>query len=159
MLLELLGKKVASPEGAALLARYPELEPDSDEDEPGLGGDSVHYLKSEGDGLLIKVSGEGTILTIFLMSEGKDGFSQFQGPLPGSLRFSSTRREVVQAFGAPAYIRPAGRIGSFQQGELLRFDRPEHSVHILFKGTGEGIELVTLMLPSLVPGRSNAPSL
>lgn len=159
MLLELLGKKVASPEGAALLARYPELEPDSDEDEPGVGGDTVHYLKSEADGLLIKVSGEGTILTIFLMSEGKDGFSQFQGPLPGELRFSSTRREVVQALGAPAHIRPPGRIGSFQQGELLRFDGAEHSIHVLFKGTGDGIELVTLMLPQLVPGRSVAPSL
>src|SRR4051812_11635173 len=159
MLLELLGKKIASPEGAALLARYPALEPDSDEDEPGLGGDTVHYLKSESDGLLIKVSGEGTILTIFLMSEGKDGFSQFRGPLPGELRFTSSRREVVQALGAPAYIRPPGRIGSFLQGELLRFDQAAHSIHFLFKGSGDGIELVTLMVPGLVPGRSSAPSL
>ena len=158
MLLELMGKKVASPEGAALLSRYPALEPDSDEDEPGEGGDTVHYLKSESDGLLIKVSGEGTILTIFLMSEGKDGFSQFQGPLPGELRFTSSRREVVQALGAPAHIRPPGRIGSFQQGELLRFDKPGYSLHFLFRGTGEGIDLVTIMLPHLVPGRSIAPS-
>src|SRR5436305_2008064 len=106
MLLELLGRNVTSPEGAALLARYPALEPDSDEDEPGVGGDVVHYLNSESDGLLIKVSGEGTILTIFMMSEGKDGFSQFKEPLPGQLSFTSTRREVVQALGAPAHIRP-----------------------------------------------------
>ena len=159
MLLELLGKKVASPEGAVLLARYPSLEPDSDEDAAGIGGEPVHYLKSEDDGLLIKISAEGTVITIFFMSEGKDGFAQFEGPLPGNLRFTSSRREVVQALGAPAYIRPAGRIGSFQQGELLRFDRAEWSVHFQFKGTGAGIELVTAMLPQLVPGRSQAPSL
>src|SRR4051812_45237242 len=132
MLLDLLGKKVASPEGAALLVRYPALQAESDDDEPTEGGEPIHYLKSESDGLLIKVSDEGTVLTIFLMSEGKDGFSQFKGPLPGELSFSSTRRQVVQAMGAPAYIRPPGRIGSFVQGELLRFDKPGYSLHFQF---------------------------
>src|SRR4051812_12710569 len=155
-MLVILGKNVASPEAVAVLKRYPELEPETQDLAPEEGLAPVHYLRSEADGILIKISDEGEILTILLMSEGKDGFSQFAGPLPGQLGFSSTRADVLKALGAPAFIRPAGKLGSFEHGELMRFDKPGYSLHVQFRSRGAGIELFTMMVPQLVPGRSVA---
>ena len=61
---------------------------------------------------------------------------------------------MLRALGAPAFIRPAGKLGSFEHGELMRFDKPHCSVHVQFRSRGAGIELVTAMVPHLVPGRS-----
>lgn len=152
-LLSLLGKNVASPEAASVLARYPDLEAEVQELGPGEGIEAVRYLRSEDDGLLIKCSMEGEIRAIFLMSEGKDGFTQFDGELPGHLTFESTPADALRVFGEPAYRRAAGRVGALEHGELLRFDWPAHSVHFQFRGDGEGIELVTAMTARSVPGR------
>ena len=153
-ILDLLGRNIASDDAAALLAAYPFLKPEIQDAGVDDAMEAVKYLRSERDGLLIKVSEEGDVLTIFLMSEGKDGFSQFKGPLPGMLAFSATRREVVRTLGAPAVVHPPRKLGSFELGELMRFDMPAYSVHFQFRSGDAGIELVTAMLPHLVPGRS-----
>ncbi|HET7403048.1 MAG TPA: hypothetical protein VFJ62_14735 [Usitatibacter sp.] len=153
-ILDLLGRNLASDDAAALLAAYPFLKPESEDAGMDDGVETVKYLRSERDGLLIKASEHGDVLAIFLMSEGKDGFSQFKGPLPGMLSFSATRREVVRTLGAPAEVHPPRRLGSFELGELMRFDMPAYSVHFQFRGGDAGIELVTAMVPHLVPGRS-----
>lgn len=151
-LLALLGKNVASPEAADALDRFPDLRAEV-QDLPDEGIEPARYLRSEDDGLLIKCSLEGEIRTIFLMSEGKDGFSQFDGELPGHLTFDSTPEDAVRVFGEPAYRRAARRVGTIDTGELLRFDWPGHSVHFQFRGDGEGIDLVTAMTAKSVPGR------
>ena len=156
----ILGKHVLSGEASRELARYPALR--REKDDAGAHDDgvpAVQYLRSEADGLLIKVSGEGEIMAIFMMSEGKDGFSQFRGELPGKLSFSSTPGDALKALGAPGYSKPAGKVGSFAHGELLRFDRPGYSVHFQFRGDRKGMELVTAMTASSVPGRAQAPSI
>ena len=147
-LLETLGKSATSPEAARVLADYPGLRAQVDDD--------VRYLRSERDGLLVKLSGDGEILAIFLMSEGKDGFAQFKGDLPGGFTFQATAPEVLKALGAPAFSQAGGRFGNFDVGQLMRFDRPAHSVHFQFRPDGEGIALVTLMIAAAVPGRSRA---
>jgi hypothetical protein len=152
-LAEILGKNIASPEAKAALARYPALHADEDDQDPD-EGQGIHYLRSEADGLLLKLGAEGEILAIFLMSEGKDGFSQFRGPLPGNLTFESLPGDALKTFGAPAYNRPGGRVGQFQHGELFRFDWPGHSLHLQFRAARGGVDLVTLMVASAVPGRS-----
>ena len=152
-LLALLGKNVASPEAASVLARYPDLHAEIQSLGLGEGIEAAQYLRSEDDGILIKCSTEGEVRAIFLMSEGKDGFSQFDGELPGHLTFESGPEDAARAFGAPAYRRPAGKIGNLRVGELLRFDWPEHSVHFQFRADGPGIELVTAMTATSVPGR------
>jgi hypothetical protein len=155
-LLELLGSPVMSPEASKELARYPALRRSADDAGPDGGDVPVQYLRSERDGLLLKLSGEGEILAIFLMSEGKDGFSRFRGELPANLSFSSTPGDVLKALGAPAYSRPPGKVGSILLGDLLRFDRPTYSIHFQFRGDRRGIELVTGMAARAVPGRSVA---
>jgi len=152
-LLELLGTNAASPGARELLARYPALRSEIEELGPDDGLEPVRYLRSEDDGLLIKCSHDGEVRAVFFMSEGKDGFAQFRGPLPGNLTFASTPGDAVSAFGSPAYRRPAGKIGPLEVGELLRFDWPNHSVHFQFRSGAEGIDLVTAMTARSVPGR------
>jgi hypothetical protein len=149
---EILGRTATSPEATEVLGAYPNLKVHVED----LGPDEepVRYLSNEADGLRLKLSSDGTIRTIFLMSEGKEGFSQYRGELPGGLSFSSTRVEALKTFGAPAYFRASGKLGSFKVGELMRFDRPGHSVHFQFRPDGAGIEMVTLMVAEAVPGRS-----
>src|SRR6185369_13452125 len=94
-LIEILGKNVATPEAMETLARYPALRP-----EEGASTDgplSVSYLRSARDGLLIKVSAEGEILAVFMMSEGKDGGSEFRGELPGRLNFAAEPEDAIRA--------------------------------------------------------------
>ena len=155
-LVEILGKAPTSPEATEILRKYPNLRLQVDEGEADNDEDPVRYLRSDGDGLLIKLSAEGEIVTIFLMSEGKDGFSEFPHQLPGGLTFESTARDALKKLGAPAYSRAPGRVGSYEMGELLRFDWPAHSVHFQFRPGDGGIDLVTIMVARAVPGRSHA---
>jgi hypothetical protein len=151
---EILGKTTTSAEGAEVLAPYPNLRVDVED--LGPGAEPVRYLTSEADGLLIKLSHDGIIRTIFLMGEGKDGFAQFRGELPGGVTFAATRPDVLRRFGPPAYFRNGGKVGPFEVGDLLRFDLPTYSVHFQFRRDGTGTELVTIMTAEAVPGRSRA---
>jgi hypothetical protein len=154
--LDLLGKNVASDDVKRELARMPNLKSEVQEVSAHEDAGAVHYLYSERDGVRIKCSADGEIVTIFLMSEGKEGFRQYCGELPGDLDFGCTPKDAIEAFGEPAWRRPAGRIGSYEQGELLRYDWPLYSLHLQFRGDGAGLDLVTAMTARSVPGRSHA---
>jgi hypothetical protein len=152
-LFEILGKNMMSTEVTAVLGVFPALKPDvQDLEEEGIP--PVRYLTSERDGLLIKGTVDGDIVAIFLMSEGKDGFSEYSGEMPPGLDFASTRADVVKRLGPPAFIQAPKRIGMLQTGELMRFDLPAYSLHFQFRADGQGIELITAMVASAVPGRS-----
>ena len=154
-LIEILGKNVAAPEVKARLADYPRLRPDAG-GAPSEGADPVSYLRSPADGLLIKIAADGEIVAIFMMSDGKDGFSEFRGELPGRLNFAAEPEDAIRALGPPALRRPPATYGEYRLGELLRFDRPTHSVHVQFRADHDGIDLVTAMPARAVPGRSQA---
>ena len=153
-LIDIVGPHMSSPEAVEVLAKYPSLRPESDDFDASEGMTPVHYLRSESDGLLVKLSAEGEILAVFLMGEGKEGFSEFKGELPGALAFSSQPSDVLKTLGAPAFNRPAGNIGSYRHGEFFRFDKPGYSLHFQFRGDRRGIELITAMSARAVPGRS-----
>lgn len=154
-LLELLGKNIAAPEATETLALYPGLRPE--EGGPSVDGRMrVSYLRSARDGLLIKVSAEGEILAVFMMSDGKDGSSEFRGELPGRLNFAAEPQDAIRALGPPASRRAEATYGGHRVGELLRFDWPTHSLHIQFRPDHDGIDLITAMTAREVPGRSVA---
>ena len=156
-LLELLGRNIAEPDVAKRLADYPGLRPE----ECGLAADertkAVRYLRSPAEGLQLKLSEDGEILAIFMMSDGKEGFAEFRGELPGRLHFAAEPSDAIRALGPPALRQPPRAYGGYRLGELLRFDGPVHSVHIQFRADDDGIDLVTAMLARQVPGRSVAP--
>jgi hypothetical protein len=155
-LIELLGKNVVSPEAARELGRYPALKREADDGAAGEEAEQIRYLRSPGDGLQVKLTEDGVILAIFLFGEGKEGFSQFRGELPAGLSFASTPADTLKTLGAPGHSRPPGKVGSFAHGDFLRFDRPGYSLHFQFRSDRRGLELVTAIVASAVPGRSVA---
>ncbi len=156
-LLPLLGRNIAEPEVARRLAEYPGLRPDEEassaEHDPAM---AVKYLRSRAGGLLVKLSADGEILALFMMSDGKDGCAEFRGELPGRLNFAAEPEEAIRALGTPAFRRGEATYGGHRLGEQLRFDWPTHSVHIQFRADHDGIDLVTAMTARHVPGRSHA---
>lgn len=155
-LLPLLGRNIAEPEVAQRLADYPALKPEEGGAAPEDATKKVRYLRSLADGLLIKLSEEGEILAIFMMSGGKEGFSEFRGELPGRLNFAAEPEDAIRALGTPASRRGEATYGGHRLGELLRFDWPAYSVHVQFRADHDGIDLVTAMTARQVPGRSHA---
>lgn len=152
---ELLGRNVAEPEVAKRLADYPGMRVEEG-GPPDERAQAVKYLRSTAAGLLVKLSEDGEILALFMMSDGKDGFAEFRGELPGRLNFAAEPEDAIRALGPPASRRPAATYGGYRLGELLRFDWPTHSVHIQFRADHDGIDLVTAMTARQVPGRSHA---
>jgi hypothetical protein len=155
-LLPLLGRNIAEPEVAQRLADYPALKPEEGGGAPEDGTKKVRYLRSLADGLRVKLSEEGEILAIFMMSGGKEGFSEFRGELPGRLNFAAEPEDAIRALGTPAARRGEATYGGYRLGELLRFDWPAYSVHVQFRADHDGIDLVTAMTARQVPGRSHA---
>jgi len=154
-LLETLGRNIAEPEVAKRLAEYPGLRPEAGDASAEDGTNAVRYLRSAAEGLLVKLSADGQILALFMMSDGKDGGSEFRGELPGRLNFAAEPEEAIRALGEPSSRRAAATYGGHRLGELLRFDWPTYSVHVQFRPDHDGIDLVTAMTARQVPGRSH----
>jgi hypothetical protein len=155
-LLDILGRNIAEPEVAKRLADYPGLRPEEGGATREDAAAAVRYLRSAADGLLVKLSGDGEILALFMMSDGKDGCAEFRDELPGRLNFAAEPEDAIRALGPPASRRAAASYGGHRLGELLRFDWPTYSVHVQFRADHDGIDLVTAMTARQVPGRSHA---
>ena len=154
--IDLLGRNVGEPEVTLRLTEFPGLRAEAGAEPSADGSAPVKYLRSQRDGLLLKLSGEGVILAAFMMSDGKDGSSEFRGELPGRINFAAEPEDAIRALGPPALRRPAARFGDRELGEFLRYDYPTHSLHIQFRADHDGIDIVTAMIASQVPGRSVA---
>jgi hypothetical protein len=152
-LIALLGRNIAEPEVAQRLADYPRLHPAEGGASTDARIQSVKYLKSARDGLQIKLSEDGEILAIFMMSDGKEDFSEFRGELPGRLNFAAEPEDAIRFLGEPALRRGEATYGGHRLGELLRYDYPAYSIHIQFRADHDGIDLVTAMTARQVPGR------
>jgi len=146
-ILDLIGRNFAEPEVAKRLSDYPGLRPEDGGAVSEERVQPVKYLRSTADGLLIKMSDEGMILAIFLMSDGKDGSREYRGELPGRLNFAAEPADAIRAFGPPATY------GGRPLGEFLRYDWPTYSLHLQFRPDEDGLDLVTAMVAKEVPGR------
>ncbi len=67
------------------------------------------------------------ITTIFLYSEGEEGFHQFQGPLPNSLSFSMTQPQVQGCFPTPP---------KFTNAERDAWDALDRRTMVYYRATG-----------------------
>lgn len=150
-LTDLLGQNVANPAVKRRLDEFPGLAPEDG------GSEDVSYLRSVKGGLLVKLSAEGEILALFMLSDGKDGCAEYRGELPGKLNFAAEPEDAIRALGPPALRRPESTYGGHRLGEFLRYDYPAYSLHIQFRADHDGIDLVTAMAARQVPGRSHAP--
>jgi hypothetical protein len=152
-LIDLLGLDVTSERVRETLSRFGSFAPEVLDLAPDEGMPKDFYLKSKPAGVCLKHEADGEITTIFLMSDGREGYSKFGGMVSAGLTFSSTAEEVRSVFGPPSFERAASTRKPLAHGRILRFDRPEHSIHFQFLPGDGGIELVTLMSPKAVPGR------
>ena len=152
-LLDLIGKSIAAPDAVKILSDYPKLRPEASGGATDNRLEAVSYLRSEADGLLIKLTAEGEVLAIFMLSDGKDGSAEFRGELPGRLNFAAEPADAIRALGPPALRQPPRRYGGHDLGELLRFDFPAYSLHFQFRPDHDGIDIVTAMSARTVPGR------
>jgi hypothetical protein len=139
-----LCKPLDSPEGRALRRAFPRLQPEVLDLAPDEGVQADYYLSSPQEGISLKHTDAGRITDIFLMNEGKDGYSQFVSELPDGLSFASAPAEVRRSLGAPEFeLAESSR--PFAHGEILRYQRAGYASHIQFTAGGKGIELITLM--------------
>ena len=153
-LVRILGQSVASDSVRSTLSLYSPLVAEVQDLAPEEGMQKDFYLSNAEAGICIKHEESGEITTVFLYSEGYEGYSRFQGDLGHGLSFSSVPESARRALGPPSFYREESSIGGLgAYGELMRYDYPTHSVHLQFSVGGKKLEMVTLMAPEAVPGR------
>lgn len=70
------------------------------------------------------------------------------------IHFSSNRRAILRRFGTPAASGGPVRDSILgDSGEWDRFDMDDGAIHIQYRLDKDGLALVTLMHPDIVPGR------
>ena len=153
-LVQILGQLVASDSVKSVLSSFSPLVAEVHDLAPDEGLPKDFYLLNPQAGICIKHEESGEISTIFLHSEGHEGYSQFQGGLGHGLNFSSSPDAVRSALGSPSFSREESHVADLgTYGEILRYDYPSHSIHLQFAVGGKQLEIVTLMTSSVVPGR------
>ena len=79
---------------------------------------------------------------VFLYAEGKDGYSQYRGAIPGGIRFDNTRA-AIEVLGAPSWHRKR------DDGSVIaeRWDLPEHHIHVTYSRGAEMPTVISLGTP------------
>jgi hypothetical protein len=107
-----------------------------------------HYLTNKAGGIQLRHAPSGTIEVIFLYGAGRDGFSEYRGPLEGGITFASTAKDIVAALGTPQFHKPErNRPLLGKVGETVRYDLASHSIGFQMALGGQGVSLVTISAP------------
>ena len=110
------------------------------------------YLKLPASGLSFSAEADGRVDTIFLHSDGHEGYRGFDGSVPDALSFADDREAVRRRLGEPS-ASGGGRIIPFLGKAPIwdRFDGAQYSLHVSYGDDGGPIELITVMLPEAIP--------
>jgi hypothetical protein len=105
--------------------------------------EGTKYLEVPAEGLTFTLNQELAVQTIFLYSDGVEGFSQYQKPLPGGLLFSMSRSDVREHLGEP------NRIGDpIEEGPIQfawdRYESHEAYFHLRYTDGNQQIQLITI---------------
>ncbi|MCL2021867.1 MAG: hypothetical protein FWG81_07195 [Betaproteobacteria bacterium] len=94
----IFGKSLDSPEISEFFRKFGEP-PEITGPYPILNDEHVYYSwKKYGISVMFRFD---KLETIFLYAENVEGFSQYKGEIPYSLKFSETRQSIEQRFGIP----------------------------------------------------------
>jgi hypothetical protein len=77
---------------------------------PASFGESL-YLNAKDAGISFALTRDRKVKTVFLYSQGFEGFSAYGGALPCGLSFASSRADVLAAVGDPVMSGEKGGIG------------------------------------------------
>jgi hypothetical protein len=69
------------------------------------------YLSAKGAGISFALTRDQKVRTVFLYSEGYEGFSAYTGVLPAGLSLASSRADVRAAMGEPVMSGEKGGVG------------------------------------------------
>ncbi|RSM51917.1 hypothetical protein DMB66_40830 [Actinoplanes sp. ATCC 53533] len=114
-------------------------------------GLSRSYLSRDA-GVELAADAHGTVTTVFLHFHGDDGFTSFQGEIPGGAGRVPRRTHLREALGHPDeqgdpyHDRFLGDYGPWDRWTLAGF-----ALHAQFAADGERLERITLTLPDRPP--------
>jgi hypothetical protein len=112
--------------------------------QPELIGDQS-YVSLPEYGLSLVLPDHETIAVIQMHSAGREGFSEFQGAVPGKVAFKMSRTEVRSQMGAPSLhgekqVIPV--LGAKPAWDIYVFDGLR--MHIEYSQTAESVQLISL---------------
>ena len=141
----LLGKAINDPEVQSLIK-----DAANDMHMTTFAIEDTYYYSSKTKGISLLFNKEDRIKTIFLYSEGRDGYKQYSGPIPRGFQFADTRATVNKKLGLPARSGGGddGPLGRVPIWDKYRFSK--YAMHFQYRPAGT-IELITLMLPENDP--------
>ena len=115
------------------------------------------YYTFPQSGLALEVDDADEVTTVFLYSEGYEGYRQFRGVMPRSLSWGDSREAVRGRLGQPSLSGDGGE-ALFSLGISSPFDRydyHDYSLHVRYADDAGAIQLLTLMTPQATPGRAS----
>jgi hypothetical protein len=105
------------------------------------------YLNAKRAGISLALTREHKVQTVFLYSEGVEGFTAYVRALPAGLTLASNRADVRAALGEAAMSAEPGGIGLMAIAfGFDRFEADDHYLHFEYLPGEGGIRLVTFGL-------------
>jgi hypothetical protein len=115
------------------------------------------YVSSDDSGVELSIDPQGYVRVVYLHLDGHESKPGYSGSLPCGLHAGITQREARALLGVPQFAQPARELALLgRYGPVDRYDYPEFSVHLQYSEAAVRLELVTLMVPSAVPGRDTS---
>lgn len=113
---------------------------------PQIMGESP-YLNAQKAGMSLALETDNSVKAIFLYAQGLEGFTQYEPPLPGNLRFETTREAIRSKLGKPALSAEAGGTGIMAiEHAFDRYESVKFYLRFEYEEGGKRIRLVTLGL-------------
>ena len=95
-----------------------------------------------------------TVTSIFIYSEGKDGYTQYSGEIPNDVKFNLSQKDIKKKLGEPR------RSGGNYEDKLFGYTAPwdsyyfdNYTMHVTYKKDTNSIDMITIMTPDATPGR------
>ena len=110
------------------------------------------HLQIPDHGIEIVADLNRTVSTIFLHSEGADGYHEFSGTTPERLSFEDSQATVRRRLGPPNDCGGGEVIPGFGKVPIWdRYDRGEYFLHVEYGDGESSIRLLSIMRPDSVP--------
>lgn len=156
-LAQLLGRRIDDPEVEQFMRGLGPEHVDDDEDEDydddDLDDDEDETYRSfRSGGVSLLVGSDMLVRAIFLYSQDREDFDAYAGEIDGGIGFADDRAGVIRRLGEPSTTGGGGHSAIYGTApQFIRYDRPDHSLHVEFANDGGTVSLVTLMTRDATP--------
>jgi hypothetical protein len=103
------------------------------------------YLNAKAAGISFALTRGGKVETVFLYSQGFEGFSAYGGALPNGLSLASSRAEVRTALGDPVMSGEKGGVGLMAiEFSFDRFEDGKNYMNFQYLPGDKGVNLLVI---------------